>query len=276
MNPLDWTAGPFLFFYFGIVFLAGFAARLVRHRIGGSAYGHPILTAPELAYLAGGWKRVGDAVITGLLTSGAATLSSDGHTIGVDGTKLGMQPDLAPFAQPGLSGELKRRDFQQKIHPGVQYIRAKLAELGLCPDPSLLPAYRIKILTLFAAPLVLGIEKVVVGLERHKPVGILTVSLIVTAIVALELTRAPRLTRAGREALAAAQMQHSRAARAPQESEMMLAVALTGLIVLYGTSYNALYAASRSNDGGDGGGGGCSGGSGGDGGGGGGCGGCGG
>src|SRR5262249_30133242 len=154
-----------------------------------------------LAYLADGAQRVGDAVLTELLTSNAATLSSDGSTIDIDGTKLGMQPDLAPFAQAGLSGEMKRRDFQQKIRSGVEYIRVKLEKLGLCPDPSLPPAYRLKILILLAVPLLLGIEKVGVGTERHKPVGFLIILLIITVIVALNFLRAPRLTRAGHEVL---------------------------------------------------------------------------
>src|SRR5262249_6313707 len=141
MNPLNWTAGPFLTLYVSTAFLIGFAAWLIRRRIGESARSHPILTAPELAYLADGEQRVADAVITGLLTSNAATLSSDGRTIDIDGAKLGMEPGLSPFAHAGLSGEMKRREFQQKIRPGVEYIRKKLEQLGLCPDPSLLPAY---------------------------------------------------------------------------------------------------------------------------------------
>jgi uncharacterized protein (TIGR04222 family) len=269
MNPLDWTAGPFLTFYASTALLIWLAAWLVRRNIGESAPAHPTLTAPELAYLAGGDQRVGDAIITGLLTSNSATLSSDGRTIDIDGTKLGIEPDLAPFAQAGLSGPLKRRDFQKKIRPGLDYIRRRLTELGLCPGPSLLPAYRLKIFALFAVPLVLGLAKVQIGMERHKPVGFLIIVLIITAIVALYFLSAPRLTRAGHEVLAAVQLQHSRAARAPLENELMLAVALTGLVVLSGTPYNPLYAASRS-DGSSGGG--CGGG----GGGGGGCGGCGG
>jgi uncharacterized protein (TIGR04222 family) len=270
MNPLDWTAGPFLTFYVSTAFLFGFAAWLVRRRLGGSAAGRPILTSPELAYLANGAERVGDTIVTGFLTSNAATLSPDGRTIDIDAAKLGMPPDLAPFAQAGLSGKMKRRDFQQKIRPGVEYIRVKLEELGLCPDPSLLPAYRLKILILFAVPLFLGIRKVGAGVERDKPVGFLVILLIVTVIVALNFLRAPRLTRAGHEVLAGAQLQHSRAARAPLKNELMLAVALTGLVVLSGTPFNALYAASQQGggDGGSGcGGGGCGGG---------GCGGCGG
>lgn len=150
----------------------------------------------------------------------------------------------------------------------MEIIREKLEALGLCVNSSQLMAYRLKALVLFAVPLVLGIAKMQVGLERHKPVGYLTMLLIVTAVVAVGHLIAPRVTRAGREALAAEQARNARAARAPLDSELMLAVALTGLVVLSGTPYGALYAASRASGGGCGGGG--------DGGGGGGCGGCGG
>jgi uncharacterized protein (TIGR04222 family) len=269
MNPLNWTAGPFLTFYVSIAGLVWLAAWLVRRNIGEGARAHPILTTPELAYLAGGEQRVGDAVIAGLLASNAAAISPDGRTIEVDGAKLGTQPDLAPFARPGLSGEMKRLEFQHRMGLGVNALGKKLEQLGLCPDPSLLPAYRLKVLALFAVPLLLGIAKVQIGMERQKPVGFLIILLIITAIVTLYFLSAPRLTRAGHEVLAAAQLQYSRAARAPLENELMLAVTLTGLVVLSGTPYDALYAASRA-DGGSGGGG-CGGG-----GGGGGCGGCGG
>jgi uncharacterized protein (TIGR04222 family) len=270
MNPLNWTAAPFLTFYVDIACLVCLAAWLARRNIGESARAHPKLITPELAYLAGGEQRVGDAVITGLLTSEAATLSSDGRTIEVDGAKLGMQPDLVPFAQLGLSGQMKRREFQARMGRGVEALRKKLDQLGLCPGPSLLPAYRLKILALFSVPLLLGIAKVQIGMERHKPVGFLIILLIVTAIATLYFLTGPRLTRAGHDVLAAAQVQHARAARAPLENELMLAVALAGLVVLSGTSFDALYAASRSDAAG---GGGCGGGGGG---GGGGCGGCGG
>jgi uncharacterized protein (TIGR04222 family) len=265
MNPLDWTAGPFLAFYISVALLIWLAAWLVRRNIGEGLRGHPILTAPELAYLAGGEQRTSDAIITGLLTSNAATLSSDGRTIDINTAELVLQPDLTPFVQSGLSGQMKRGEFQKKIRSGPEAIRTKLERLGLCLNSTLLPTYRLKVLALFTVPLLLGTEKVYIGLERGKPVGYLVALLIITAIFALYFLSRPRLTRAGHELLAAVRMQHSRAARAPLESELMLAVALTGLVVLSGTSYNALYAASKSDGGaggagcGGGGGGGCGG-----------------
>ncbi len=270
MNPLDWTAGPFLELYVAVALAAWAFANFLRRRIGTSVGHVPPLAPVELAYLGGGEQRVSDAVIVGLLTANAATLSQDGRTIDVDSAKIGNAPDMAPFARLGLSGAMKRRDFQRRLRPVMNAIRDKLERLGLRPDSSQLMAYRLMVLAVFAVPLLLGIAKVQVGLERHKPVGALTNLLIITAVIALLHLIAPRLTRAGREALAAEKTRNARAARAPLDNELMLAVALTGLVVLSGTPYDALYTAAKAS----GEGGACGGG--GDGGGGGGCGGCGG
>lgn len=271
MNPLDWTAGPFLALYIALALGAWAMTSLLRKRIGEEVVGTTQLMPTELAYLAGGERRVGDALVVGLLASNAATLSADGRIIDVDAAKIPNSPDFAPFAGLGLAGSMKRRAFQTKLGPVLAAIREKLERLGICPDGSQGAVYRLQVLALFAIPIILGIAKWQVGLERHKPVGILVGLLVATAIIALINLATPRLTRGGHKALAAQRTHNSRAARAPLDNELMLAVALTGLVVLSGTPYNALFAASKTADnggcGGGGGDGGCGGG---------GCGGCGG
>ena len=279
MNPLDFTAGPFLAFYTGVAILAWLIAGNICRRIGKSERAHPALTPPELAYLAGGEQRVVDAFLAGLLASKAASLSTNGAIVDIDRDRVEKLPDMAAFARLGLSGETRRYEFPMRLRPAVESIRTKLRQLGLIPHPSQLPAYRLKIIAVFAVPILLGLAKVNVGLERHKPVGFLIALLVLTALIALRNLGAPRLTHAGRKALAASKKQNARAARAPLEHELMLAVALTGLIVLSGTPYHALHATAQTGEGGsgsDGGGGGDGGGDGGGGCGGGGCGGCGG
>jgi uncharacterized protein (TIGR04222 family) len=120
---------------------------------------------------------------------------------------------------------------------------------------------------IFAIPLILGSLKLVVGLERDRPVGILFFLLLLTTAIALDMTgRPPFRTRAGRAAAADARQRRARAARAPEESEMVLAFALSGAAVLAGRPYGALLVpggGSRGGDvsgcGGSGGGGGCGG-----------------
>ena len=70
-NPFDWTAGPFLTFYVSmaaIVFLLGYCLRM---RIGPGADAVRKLNALELAYLAGGPRRVGDAALLSLMSENA-------------------------------------------------------------------------------------------------------------------------------------------------------------------------------------------------------------
>ena len=114
---------------------------------------------------------------------------------------------------------------------------------------------------------VFGMTKVMIGAERHHPVGFLVCLLFLTAFAGFVLAKHPTRTRAGKDALRSYQASHARAARAPLDHELLLAVALSGAIVLSDTAYAPVYAASRTmNSGGDAGGG-CGGG-------GGGCGGC--
>ena len=60
-NPFDWTAGPFLTLYLtiaAIIFLLGFH---LRSMIGPAGRTTHQLSVLELAYLAGGARRLGDA-----------------------------------------------------------------------------------------------------------------------------------------------------------------------------------------------------------------------
>jgi hypothetical protein len=110
--------------------------------------------------------------------------------------------------------------------------------------------------------------KVSVGLERQHPVGFLVFLLVVTVGGGILLATRPTRTRSGTDALKTYQASHERASRAPLGHELLLAMALSGAVVLSGTPYESVHAASRKLKNGDGGG--CGGG-GGDGGG---CGGC--
>jgi uncharacterized protein (TIGR04222 family) len=129
-------------------------------------------------------------------------------------------------------------------------------------------SFRWNVLPFVGLLVLFGITKVVIGgVERHHPVGILVVLLFVTGLFGIFLAKRPTRTQAGTEALQTYRDSHARASRAPLEHELLLALALSGVVVLSGTAYAPIYAASRTMSSGDGGSG-CGGG------GGGGCGGC--
>ena len=134
--------------------------------------------------------------------------------------------------------------------------------------PGWRPDWRTILPVLAGLLLVFGISKAFIGAERHHAIGFLVGLLIVTAFVGFLLATRPVRTRAGKDVLADYQASKARAARAPLEHELLLAVALSGTVVLSGTAYGSVHAAAQTMNGGSDGGSGCGGG------GGGGCGGC--
>ena len=269
-NPFNWTAEPFLSLYVAIaaiVFAWGF---LQRSTIGPPARMTHQLDVPELAYLAGGAHRLGDAILLGLASGNGVSIAPAGNKITVTN-----QTPLAEL-MGGRSGPLSfqpdmtRQQFQKAVTTIVERVRERLQKLGYVPSDEQMASLRWNVLPFVGLLMLFGIIKVFIGgVERHHPVGILIVLLVLTAVFGFAVATRPKRTRAGKEALQNYQNLNARASRAPLEHELLLALALSGPIVLSGTAYASVYAASRTmNNGGDGGSG-CGGG-----GGGGGCGGC--
>jgi uncharacterized protein (TIGR04222 family) len=270
LNPLNWTAAPFLTLYV-VVAVVGFLLALALRRSAGNGPEAPAQAISDpvmLAWLTGGPKRASDTVLVGFLECGVAEHSGRRGRLSVD-LKRGTLP--AGFLRFAAAAELAHSltEFRRAIHPALEEVRDSLVQRGLAPSREAIADLRRQTWMIFAVPLMLGLLKLVVGVERGRPVGFLLVLLLFTAVAAIILTsNLPFRTRAGRAAAEAALRLRARAARAPEEGEMILAFALSGAAVLVGRPYAPLLASS----GGDGGG--CSGGGSGCGGGGGGCGGC--
>jgi len=253
-NPFDWTAGPFLALYMTIaiiVFSAGFS---FRSMIGPAARAIHELSMLELAYLAGGARRLGDVALLGLMSGNGAMIAPKGHKITVtDQTRLATllgRPTRLP-----LKPDMTRQQFQTAVKPLVERVQGGLQEFGYCPTNDQMSSFRLTVLPFVGLLLVFGIIKAFVGAERHHPVGFLVVLLILTTFVGIALARSPTRTRAGKDVLRTYQASHARASRAPLDHELLLAVALSGAVVLSGTAYASVYAASKTmNSGGDGGG----------------------
>jgi uncharacterized protein (TIGR04222 family) len=265
-NPFDWTAEPFLALYVAlaaIVFLWGFG---LRSMIGPAATAARQLSVLELAYLAGGARRFGDAVLLSLTSGNGATIASDYKITVTSQSPLAIlrgRPSLLQF-QPGMT----RQEFQTAIKPFLAQVQGRLQQLGYCPTDDQMAAFRMSVLSFVALLLMFGTTKAFIGAGRHHPIGILIALLILTAFAGFALAKRPVRTRAGKDVLRDYQASTARASRAPLDHELLLAVALSGTVVLSGTAYGSVHAASQTmNRGGDGGSG-CGGG------GGGGCGGC--
>ena len=264
-NPFDWTAGPFLTLYVtlaAVVFLLGFRLRSV---IGPAAHAACQLSVLELAYLSGGARRVGDAVLVGLMSGNGATVAPKGDRITVtDQAPLANLMDRPPLLP--VTSTMTRPQFQTAVVPLVQRVQGRLREFGYYPSDDQMSSFRKSVLPFVVLLFAFGLVKVFVGAERHHSVGFLVVLLFCTILAGFFLAKSPARTRAGADALKAYQASRARAARAPLDHELLLAVALSGAIVLSGTAFAPVYAASRTmNGGGDssgcggGGGGGCGG-----------------
>lgn len=270
-NPFDWPAEPFLTLYVAlaaIVFAWGFS---VRSKLGPARQVTHQLNPLELASLAGGAHRVGDAILLSLASGNGVTIASTGNAITVTSQTplaalMGVQPDQLPF-RPNMT----RQQFQKAVAPIVDDVCERLQRFGYCPTDEQMTTYRWNVLPFVGLLIAFGIVKVFIGgVERHHPVGILIVLLLLTSVAAFILAKRPARTQAGKEALRTYKDSNARASRAPLEHELLLALALSGPVVLSGTAYASVYAASRAMSNGGDGGSGCGGG----GGGGGGCGGC--
>jgi len=269
-NPFNWTAVPFLTLYLSLAAFTFLLSFRLRSTIGPAAQTTHRLSELELAYLSGGPRRVGDAVLLGLMSGNGATVDYKGQWISVSNqAPLARLISRPPPLQ--LRPHTTRRQFQAAVKPIVERVRERLQGFGYHPSDEQMKTFRLNVLPYIFLLLTFGTIKAFIGAERQHPIGILVVLLVITAIVGVVLARRPKQTRAGSDVLRAYRTEHERAARAPLAHELLLALALSGPVVLLGTEYAPVHAASRNMGSGDGSGGGSCGG-GGDGGGG--CGGC--
>jgi uncharacterized protein (TIGR04222 family) len=270
LNPFNWTAGPFLTLYLAlgvIVFLWAFRQKAM---IGSAPQAPRRLSELELAFLAGGARRLGDAALLCLTSNRGATIDGKGRKIIVtDQTPLAALMTRPPVLS--FPTEMTRQKFQGAIEPMGERIRGRLETFGYYPTEAQMTSFRMSVLPFVGLLLLFGAAKAIIGSERNHPIGFLMFLLAVTVVAGVALASRPARTRAGNEALQSYRSSHARVARAPRDHELLLAVALSGPVVLAGTAHASVHAASQtmSSSGGDGGGGGCGGG-----GGGGGCGGC--
>jgi uncharacterized protein (TIGR04222 family) len=271
-DPFDWNGPAFLVLYAALFVGAWVASRVAAssRRPEGGTRGTDDPDA--LAYLGGGAVRYAEALVARLLARRALSMSSpktfaaiqrEGGSTAAESAvlKLSTSVDWAAISRTAQSyAEPLERDLERR---GLLMTRAETATLRWW---TALP-----FITIFG----LGIVKLAIGISRDKPVGFLTVFLVVTAVaIALALFSGDRRTRAGVRMVGDAREKLRRLKSAPTREEMGLAVALFGTGVLAASAYSDFHDLRRSSGDGGGGDGGC-GSDGGSGCGGGGCGGCG-
>jgi len=272
MSPFDMTGGPFLqlyFLLFVVTIVAGFVIPRWLKPEGRTARS---VTVDELAFLAGGRTRFADALVSRLLARRALSMTGKDK---FQADTRATSADAAERSVLSLSAPTRWSTIENALKHHADPIEEKLVSADLLMDRG--TAWQMRFWQTLPYLLLLGFGMVKwdVGVSRDRPVGFLTLFLVVTAIFALvRFLAVDRLTRGGAEMLAEARRRSERLRRAPTPTETDLGVALFGTGVLAGSSWSDFHTLRSSSSGGDGGSGGGDGGGGGCGGGG--CGGCGG
>lgn len=272
LGPLDWTGGPFLILYLVLLVAVVIAGIMTPMWYLPEGRRQKVSDPDSLALLAGGRARFADSVVARLLAGRALVMN------GKDKLDVRMRngATAAENSVLALTAPLDWTRIERTLRPTADTLHERLQRSGLMLTGAERANLRYWALLPYLTLLMFGATKWFIGDARDRPIGFLTVLLIVTAILALiRAFTIPRLSYAGIAALGDAREEADRIRRAPLAGEMGLAVALFGTGVLAGSELDAFHkmrAASGGDSGasgGDGGGdgGGCGGG---------GCGGCGG
>lgn len=264
MSPFDMTGGPFLQLYgifFVLTIIAGFVIPRWLKPEGRTARS---ATVDELAFLAGGRARFADALVSRLLARRALSM------VGKDKFQADARDAGASAAERSvlaLSPPTRWSTIENVLKGHADPIEEKLVSAELLMDRG--TAWQMRFWQTLPYLLLLGFGTIKweVGVSRDRPVGFLTMFLLVTAIFALiRLVAVDRLTRGGAETLAEARRRSERLRRAPTPMEADMGVALFGTGVLAGSSWSEFHTLRSSSSSGDGGssggdgGGGCGGG----------------
>lgn len=273
LGPFDWTGGPFLILYLVLLVTVVIAGILIPAWHLPEGRRQRVSDPDQLAFLAGGRARFADSVVARLL-AGRALVMSGKDKLDVrmrDGASAAENSVLA------LTSPLDWTRIERTLRPTADSLNDRLQRAGLMLTSGERANLRYWALLPYLALLMFGTTKWFIGEARDRPIGFLTVLLIVTAIFALiRALTIPKLTSAGIVAVGDAREEADRIRRAPLAGEMGLAVALFGTTVLLGSELDAFHKMRAASGGDSGSSGGDSGGGDGGGCGGGGCGGCGG
>lgn len=269
--PFDLTAGPFLlFFIIAWTAIVGCAALLRWKALVPTEAPHeplPALDAYDMGFLAGGRNRALFAAVASLTHRGALHLDEKEHRLSRQLLPDGAHPfEVSVYQTVAPHNGSTFKDLSSNW-PFCAQVEEKLERLGLLTaERQRANTCTIPMLVALIVPAI-GLVKIVVGIERDMPVGVLIVLSVIALVVALMFGTRPHRTRRGDEVLARLRKRH--AAPQPKDLERLgqadggtlrlaalpLAVGLFGPTVLHGTALAKLEEKLQANTGGNAGGG---------------------
>lgn len=209
MNPLDLPGPDFLAIFVMLTVGAGLltAALATWLRPGGAlAARHLDLNTYEIAELAGGDPTVIEAAATALLHNQALAFdpTEDLLTVANPLPARAAPIETEVYQRCADEGGITVRTLVGARIGALEPIRSKLEALGLLLGPSDRAQVRLLPLLPLLAVALLGVAKLVVGIVRERPIGILAALLLVLGVgIALVYNRSVVRTRLGDVALEA-------------------------------------------------------------------------
>lgn len=245
MNEFDLTGAQFLALYVPVTLGTIFGAIAIRYGLKITTSGEHKdieLSAYEAAYLSGGDKRVVDAAAAKLFASDILTASNSRAMITI---KNELPNNAEPVERAVFQAARNHTinyvaDLYRYVTPIPNSIRGKLIEAGLILSDAKTLAIRVICSLMVLGPIeVLGVPKILFGLERHKPVGFLSLLCLVGLAAAVYFIRQSCVRTARGDAAVAYLQQENRALEysvkygdGGSSNELAMATGLFGTAIL--------------------------------------------
>jgi uncharacterized protein (TIGR04222 family) len=247
-NPLDWHGPEFLQFFallYGVCLLAAF---LVRQAFRGSGEGPPAdewqLTVYEKAYLNEGRELALATALTHLTAQNLIEIDRRKRLMRSTADASALRDPLERAvirATSGLTGA-SYETIHRVVLPQLEEIETSLRRQGLWVNgESVAPAVMLPLL-IASLPLAVGAAKILIGLSRDRPVGLLFFGCLLAFAVNCFFLSAPRRSRYGDAVLdelrrAKAGRQYAPRWKSAPPEEVAFGIALFGLAALEGGEY---------------------------------------
>jgi uncharacterized protein (TIGR04222 family) len=244
MNPLD-LSGPDFLKFFGVTFVAAIILLILMRTLflrGGASLASRAgeLDTYELAYLSDGPARVAQVAVAALANRGIVKVSADKKLSAAAERHRGFSPEGVVYQAVRELGPATFRQVVARSRRDLTPLNDRLVGAGLLVPPATRTMTVLITLGLMLAVLGLGIAKISVGLQRHKPVGLLIFFCIVAAIVLLCLVIRPMWRTTAGEAMLNQWRRRNEPLRAAAGTaagnDLLLGVALFGPVLLAGTA----------------------------------------
>ncbi|MDX6743178.1 TIGR04222 domain-containing membrane protein [Actinocorallia sp. A-T 12471] len=167
------------------------------------------MSAPELAYLAGGERRAIAASLAALRLSGSVASAPGGKVIATGPAPVGAAPlDHAVLYAAGAGTRSNQLLRNPAVAQELRAVRAALVARGQLLGPAERRITRLTALPIILL-VVLGIARLIAGLDAGRPVGFLVAALVFFGLVMIVLlSSAPHRTRAANRTVTMSQQRY--------------------------------------------------------------------